>query len=193
MARLSHLPTLADAAGFIECLRDAGLTPTMATWYGPADRLRIALDEIGQDVSEAMVRLGWAWALPRYSKDRFLPAQEEAERENRGVWAGHANCEAPARFWQEHRRRDAARSWAITSDTPARKFECLTWSATDWRSDFRRRRVNAANPPLLNDSLIVDAEPAVGIGVPTHRTEVYMPLDELRATLRVSHHDWRRK
>lgn len=52
------------------------------------------------NVSEAMVRLGWAWALPRYSKDRFLPAQEEAERSGRGVWAGHANCEAPARFRQ---------------------------------------------------------------------------------------------
>lgn len=56
------------------------------------------------NVSDAMVRLGWAWALPRYSKDRFLPAQEEAERAGRGVWAGHANCEAPARFRQKHRR-----------------------------------------------------------------------------------------
>jgi endonuclease YncB( thermonuclease family) len=56
------------------------------------------------NVSEAMVRLGWAWALPRYSKDRYLPAQEEAEHAGRGVWAGHASCEAPARFRQEHRR-----------------------------------------------------------------------------------------
>jgi endonuclease YncB( thermonuclease family) len=56
------------------------------------------------NVSDAMVRLGWAWALPRYSKDRFLPAQEEAERAGRGVWAGHASCEAPARFRQERRR-----------------------------------------------------------------------------------------
>jgi endonuclease YncB( thermonuclease family) len=55
------------------------------------------------NVSEAMVRLGWAWALPRYSKDRFLSAQEEAERENRGVWAGRRSCEAPARFRQQHR------------------------------------------------------------------------------------------
>lgn len=56
------------------------------------------------NVSEAMVRLGWAWALPRYSRDRYLPAQEEAERAGRGVWAGRANCEAPARYRQEHRR-----------------------------------------------------------------------------------------
>ncbi len=52
-----------------------------------------------------MVRSGWAWALPRYSKDRFLAAQEEAEMAGRGVWAGHANCEAPARFRQEHQNR----------------------------------------------------------------------------------------
>lgn len=55
-------------------------------------------------VSDAMVRSGWAWALPRYSKDRYLSAQEEAERAGRGVWAGHANCKAPARFRQKHRR-----------------------------------------------------------------------------------------
>lgn len=56
------------------------------------------------NVSDAMVRLGWAWALPRYSQERFLPAQEEAEHAGRGVWAGHASCKAPARFRQEHRR-----------------------------------------------------------------------------------------
>ncbi|WP_034853870.1 thermonuclease family protein, partial [Inquilinus limosus] len=55
-------------------------------------------------VSDAMVRSGWAWALPRYSKDRYLPAQEEAERAARGVWAGDRACEAPARFRQQHRR-----------------------------------------------------------------------------------------
>jgi endonuclease YncB( thermonuclease family) len=56
----------------------------------------------GESVGDAMVRAGWAWALPRYSKDRFLPAQEEAERAGRGIWAGHNSCEAPARFRQEH-------------------------------------------------------------------------------------------
>lgn len=58
----------------------------------------------GQSIGDAMVYSGWAWALPRYSKDRFLAAQEDAERAGRGVWAGHASCEAPARFRQEHRR-----------------------------------------------------------------------------------------
>lgn len=57
-----------------------------------------------QDVGQAMVRMGWAWALPRYSRDAYLPAQEEAERARRGIWAGEANCEAPARFRQEHRQ-----------------------------------------------------------------------------------------
>ncbi|MGF6227598.1 endonuclease YncB(thermonuclease family) [Inquilinus ginsengisoli] len=58
----------------------------------------------GRSIGDAMVWSGWAWALPRYSKDRFLSAQEEAEQAGRGVWAGHANCEAPARFRQQHRR-----------------------------------------------------------------------------------------
>jgi endonuclease YncB( thermonuclease family) len=56
-----------------------------------------------QSIGEMMVRSGWAWALPRYSRDLYLPAQEEAERAGRGVWAGRGHCEAPARFRQEHR------------------------------------------------------------------------------------------
>jgi endonuclease YncB( thermonuclease family) len=56
------------------------------------------------DIGQEMVRSGWAWALPRYSKRLYLPAQEEAERENRGVWAGRGHCEAPARYRQSHRR-----------------------------------------------------------------------------------------
>ena len=55
-------------------------------------------------IGEAMVRSGWAWAVPHFSKDLYLPAQEEAERENRGVWAGRGHCEAPARYRQKHRR-----------------------------------------------------------------------------------------
>lgn len=57
-----------------------------------------------QSIGDAMVYSGWAWALPRYSKDRFLAPQKEAEQAGRGVWAGHANCEAPARFRQLHRQ-----------------------------------------------------------------------------------------
>lgn len=40
------------------------------------------------NVSEAMVRLGWAWALPRYSKDRFLPAQERRSARTAGSGRG---------------------------------------------------------------------------------------------------------
>jgi endonuclease YncB( thermonuclease family) len=57
-----------------------------------------------QSIGDAMVYSGWAWALPRYSKDRFLSAQEEAEQAGRGIWAGRGHCEAPARFRQTHRR-----------------------------------------------------------------------------------------
>ena len=58
-----------------------------------------------QRIGDAMVRGGWAWALPRYSGNAFLSAQEEAERTARDVWAGQASCEAPARFRKEHQNR----------------------------------------------------------------------------------------
>lgn len=57
-----------------------------------------------QSIGDLMVRSGWAWALPRYSRDLYLAAQEEAERADRGVWAGRGHCEAPARFRKDHRR-----------------------------------------------------------------------------------------
>jgi len=59
----------------------------------------------GQSIADQMVRHGWAWALPRFSGDRFLAAQEEAERTHRGIWAGDG-CEAPARFRDRQRHRE---------------------------------------------------------------------------------------
>lgn len=66
--------------------------PVMECWAGSAS------------IGDEMVRSGWAWAVPRFSKGLYLPAQEEAERENRGVWAGRGHCEAPARFRQKNPR-----------------------------------------------------------------------------------------
>ncbi|TSD83578.1 thermonuclease family protein [Mycobacterium sp. KBS0706] len=84
------------AAGPLRCqLRqehDRNGRPVMECWAGATS------------IGDAMVRSGWAWAVPHFSKDLYLPAQEEAERANRGVWAGRGYCEAPARFRQQHRR-----------------------------------------------------------------------------------------
>ncbi|MGF6227923.1 endonuclease YncB(thermonuclease family) [Inquilinus ginsengisoli] len=57
-----------------------------------------------QSIADAMVRSGWAWALPRYSQDAYLPAQQEAEQAGRGVSSGRRTCEAPARFRRDHPR-----------------------------------------------------------------------------------------
>lgn len=41
----------------------------------------------GRDINEWMVREGWAVAYRKYSTD-YAPAEDEARRENRGLWAG---------------------------------------------------------------------------------------------------------
>jgi len=84
------------AAGPLRCqvrqLRDQNGRPVMECWAGSVS------------IGDEMVRSGWAWAVPRFSKNLYLPAQEQAEMENRGVWAGRGHCQAPARFRQKHRR-----------------------------------------------------------------------------------------
>lgn len=42
----------------------------------------------GEDVALWLVRNGFAFDWPRYSKGRYTAAQKEAERAGRGVWAG---------------------------------------------------------------------------------------------------------
>jgi endonuclease YncB( thermonuclease family) len=42
----------------------------------------------GVDVAEWIVRTGFAFDWPRYSKGKYAGAQKEAERAGRGVWAG---------------------------------------------------------------------------------------------------------
>ena len=42
----------------------------------------------GVDVAEWIVRAGLAFDWPRYSKGKYAGAQKEAERADRGVWAG---------------------------------------------------------------------------------------------------------
>ena len=84
------------ASGELRCRahgHDQHGRPVMECWAGAVS------------IGDAMVRLGWAWAEPEFSGTRYLPAQREAERARRGVWAGHANCETPARFRQEHRHQ----------------------------------------------------------------------------------------
>lgn len=68
-----------------------------------------------------MVRSGWAWAMPRFSKDLYPPAQEEAERQNRGVWAGHANCEAPGEAPATEKLRDRIGGEAAETPTTEKR------------------------------------------------------------------------
>lgn len=42
----------------------------------------------GEDVGEWLVRNGFAFDWPRYSRGKYTAAQKEAERTGRGVWAG---------------------------------------------------------------------------------------------------------
>ena len=54
----------------------------------------------GEDLGAAMVRLGYAWAFVRYSRD-YVAEEAEARSENLGVH-GHA-CQ-PAWQWRAERR-----------------------------------------------------------------------------------------
>jgi endonuclease YncB( thermonuclease family) len=49
----------------------------------------VAVCTVGeQDIGERIVRAGFAFDWPRYSKRKYTGAQKEAERAGRGVWAG---------------------------------------------------------------------------------------------------------
>jgi endonuclease YncB( thermonuclease family) len=59
----------------------------------------------GKDVSDAMVRSGWALDVALYSGGRYLAAETEARGAKRGLWAG--DFEAPWRWRQQHAPRTA--------------------------------------------------------------------------------------
>ena len=47
----------------------------------------------GEDIAGWMVRMGWAFDFPRYSKGYYAAAQAEATADHRGLWQGE--CEMP--------------------------------------------------------------------------------------------------
>jgi endonuclease YncB( thermonuclease family) len=55
----------------------------------------------GDDLSQAMVELGMAWAFSRYSHD-YEPQEARARRENLGIWAH--GCE-PAWDWRSAHKK----------------------------------------------------------------------------------------
>lgn len=55
----------------------------------------------GADLNDWMVRQGWAVSYRQYGTD-YVPAEEEARSQHRGIWAGH--FEQPSQ-WRRHHRR----------------------------------------------------------------------------------------
>lgn len=77
------------ANGDLRCktrARDDFGRPVAECWVGPVD------------IGDAMVRSGWAWAVPHFSGDRYQAAQVDAKLAGRGIWAGQGVCELPSRF-----------------------------------------------------------------------------------------------
>ena len=56
--------------------------------YGDVYKRFVAVCRLdGKDISEEMVRMGWAIDWPRYSNGRYKPAQNDAIAAKRGFWA----------------------------------------------------------------------------------------------------------
>ena len=56
-----------------------------------------------RDLSDAMVRAGWALDVPFYSGGKYLDAENEARAARRGLWAG--GFEAPRHWRRKHPQR----------------------------------------------------------------------------------------
>lgn len=67
-------------------------------------RIARCRNEAGQDIAAELVRQGWAIAFRRFSLD-YVPQEDEARRERRGVWAGR--FEEPD-AWRARARSGAA-------------------------------------------------------------------------------------
>ena len=56
---------------------------------------------IENSVNAELVRRGWAWALSRSRSPHLREAQQEAQRERRGLWAAHNSL--PPWVWRKQR------------------------------------------------------------------------------------------
>jgi hypothetical protein len=73
----------------------------------------VAACRVGElDVQEVLVREGLAWAYRQYSRD-YVPAEEAARAEARGIW--QAPTEAP---WDWRRSQQARPAVALTQAAP---------------------------------------------------------------------------
>jgi len=78
--------------------REVNCTPVGASH----DRSVSICNVQGRDLSDAMVRGGYAIELRQHSRGRYAEAEREAREAKRGVWAG--NFERPGQWRQEHPR-----------------------------------------------------------------------------------------
>lgn len=83
----ANQPGCAGAKAFTERMLQ-GYTVHVLGYKPSHDRLQAALTADNVDLGRMLVRHGWAWVDPRYSKDASLFAlQEKAKEERMGVWA----------------------------------------------------------------------------------------------------------
>ena len=78
--------------------RDVTCTPVGSSH----DRSVAVCTAQGRDLSEAMVRMGFAVELRQHSKGRYAAAQREARDGKRGLWAG--SFDQPGDWRREHMR-----------------------------------------------------------------------------------------
>jgi endonuclease YncB( thermonuclease family) len=101
-----------------EMSQDCGMGPKAAEWLAEYlkgktitcnstgksyNRVVAACFSDGEDLQEAIVRNGWAFDSPRYSRGKYAAAEAEAKSKGRGIHAG--NCEKPWVWRREQRRR----------------------------------------------------------------------------------------
>ena len=78
--------------------REVSCTPVGASH----DRSVAVCTAAGVDLSEAMVRAGYAIELRQHSRGRYASAEREAREAKRGLWAGR--FDEPAQWRREHPR-----------------------------------------------------------------------------------------
>jgi endonuclease YncB( thermonuclease family) len=78
--------------------RDVSCTPV-----GQSHDRRVAVCKVeGRDLSESMIRKGFAVELRQHSKGRYAAAEREAREAKRGLWAG--SFERPGDWRHQHMR-----------------------------------------------------------------------------------------
>ncbi|MBF0160089.1 MAG: thermonuclease family protein [Magnetococcales bacterium] len=68
----------------------------------------VAVCQIGRvEINRWMVEQGWAVAYRQYGGKAYVPQEEEARRNKRGIWAG--NFQMPEQWRREHRAEEGSK------------------------------------------------------------------------------------